>query len=147
MQGLTKYLAFLFFVIVAISLLFFFYFQQTLLGIRKERGLQNSSSAPTFEVKEKNLESEEIEIEATEFRFSPSEISLKEGTKLILHLKNTGQMPHDFVIDELQVRSRVLNPGETERIEIRANRKGTFSFYCSIGNHRFLGMEGKVVVD
>lgn len=94
-----------------------------------------------------DLQVKEIVLEASEFKYDLQEINLKKGEKVILTLKNVGRMPHDFVVDELGVRTKVINKGETDKIEFIPERTGNFEFYCSVGNHRQLGMSGKVVVE
>lgn len=95
----------------------------------------------------KDLQAEEIVLEASEFKYNLQEINLKRGEKVKLTLKNVGKMPHDFVIDELGVRTKLINGGETDTIEFIPEKTGNFEFYCSVGNHRQLGMMGKVVVE
>jgi plastocyanin len=88
----------------------------------------------------------EISVDGNEYEFSPSSITVTEGEKVRLIFTNVGSMPHDFVIDELGVRSRTISGGGTDTVEFTANQSGTFSFYCSVGNHRALGMEGDLEV-
>ena len=74
-------------------------------------------------------------------------MTLKKGQKVKLTFKNTGEMPHDFVVDELNVRTKVIKSGETEVIEFTPETTGTFESYCSVGSHRAKGMVGKVTVE
>jgi nitrite reductase (NO-forming) len=55
-------------------------------------------------------------------------------------------MSHDFVIDELGVQSDKVNNGETATVQFVADKVGTFEYYCSVGNHRAMGMVGKLIV-
>ncbi len=83
-----------------------------------------------------------IEVSGSEFSFSPDSISVSQGEKVKIVFTNTGSVPHNFVIEELGIESRILSPGESQAIIFTASRSGTFSFYCSVGNHRAQGMEG-----
>lgn len=85
-------------------------------------------------------------IEASNFKFEPDAISVNEGDTVAITIKNT-QGIHDFVIDELNVKSKTLKEGESEEITFVASKKGTFQFYSSVGQHRVMGMVGTIVVN
>lgn len=88
----------------------------------------------------------EVQVDGSNFAFSPKEIRVAEGTKVRIVFKNTGGM-HDFVIDEFNARTQVIKGGESETIEFVANKKGTYEYYCSVGTHRQMGMKGNLVVE
>ena len=88
----------------------------------------------------------EIEVIATEYTFSPSTLSLTKGQKVILTFKNMGRMPHDFAVDELGIRTKTIQGGQSETVEFTPSEEGTIAFYCSVSNHRLLGMEGSLEV-
>jgi len=103
-----------------------------------------------------NLESQEestsgsqevrtIEVEAGMYYFKPSEIKVKKGEKVRIVLKNVEGM-HDFVIDELKVNSGIIQSGQTTEFEFVAEKTGEFEYYCSVSNHRAMGMKGTLVV-
>lgn len=81
-----------------------------------------------------------------DFSFSPNEISVNEGDTVRIRFVNSGEMPHDLVINELGVATDVLQGGEEEVIEFVADRAGTFEFHCSVGQHREFGMFGTLIV-
>lgn len=91
-------------------------------------------------------EVKEIVVEGSAFKFVPDAITLKKGEKTRIIFKNTGGM-HDFVVDELGVRTKITNTGEEDSVEFTAEESGIFEFYCSIGNHRELGMRGTLIVE
>lgn len=94
-----------------------------------------------------NTKAREIIIEGNEFKFSPTSITVEKGEKINLVFKNIGKFPHDFVVDELGIKTKVINSGEEDSVEFIAEKSGSFSMYCSVGNHRQQGMEGKAVVE
>lgn len=53
---------------------------------------------------------------------------------------------HTWTIKEFNATSRILGAGEAETIEFVADRTGTFEYYCSVGDHRKLGMKGRLIV-
>ncbi|MBR9704194.1 hypothetical protein GOV12_02190 [Candidatus Pacearchaeota archaeon] len=73
------------------------------------------------------------------------DIIVKEGDIIKIEFTSTGGF-HDFVIDELGAKTDKINTGDTTTIEFVASKKGTFNYYCSVGNHRGLGMEGNIIV-
>lgn len=89
----------------------------------------------------------EIIISGTEFSFSPSSITVNKGDKVKLTFKNVGDVIHDFTIDELGVKTRILESGESQTIEFTADKSGTFNFYCSVPGHKEAGMEGELGVE
>jgi plastocyanin len=92
---------------------------------------------------------EVINVEMANYRFNPNVIRAKAGTTLKLNITDT-QGSHDFVIDELNVDSGVFQTGESKEImiEIPAGDAGkTFEFYCSVMNHRQMGMVGQLIIE
>ena len=86
-----------------------------------------------------------IKVEGNNFRFTPSEIQVKQGDKIKVAL-TAKDMPHDFDLDELGVNGAVAQPGETVEVEFVADKVGEFEYYCSVGQHRAKGMVGKLTV-
>ena len=89
----------------------------------------------------------EFAVEGKDFSFSPAEMTVKQGDTVRITFTNTGNMQHDFVIDELGVASKKLVGGEKEMIEFVADKAGTYEYYCSVGNHRAMGMVGTLTVE
>lgn len=87
-----------------------------------------------------------IEVKGSEYSFSPKAIDLAAGETIAIKFTNTGNLPHDFNVDGLAIKTKVLKAGESETINITADKTGSYTFYCSVGNHKQLGMEGKVEV-
>lgn len=84
-------------------------------------------------------------VEGANYKFSPNTISVNMGDTVEITFKNS-QGTHDFVIDEFEVATNQIGEGEEETIEFVADKKGTFEYYCSVGQHRANGMVGKLVV-
>lgn len=84
-----------------------------------------------------------VDMEAGNFFFSPSTIRASAGdTVNVQFLKNTGF--HTFVIDEIGVKFTVA---EGETLSFTApTEPGSYAYYCDIGSHRALGMEGTLIV-
>lgn len=89
----------------------------------------------------------EITVEGDEYSFSPESLSVTAEERISLTFKNMGNFPHNFTIDELGVATKTIAGGETNTVEFTAQTSGTFTFYCSVGGHRELGMEGDLEVE
>ena len=90
----------------------------------------------------------EIVIEASEYKFSPSQISVKKGETVKITLKNVGRMQHDFFVEGLPgANIDLTSAGSTNSIMFTPSQKGTFTTFCSVGTHRQLGMVGKLIVE
>ena len=87
-----------------------------------------------------------ISLSAANFAFSEREIRVKKGERVRVELSITEGF-HDFVIDEFSARTDRGSEGDTLVVEFVADRAGEFPFYCSVGNHRSLGMEGTFIVE
>lgn len=88
----------------------------------------------------------EITVENKGLTFVPSEIRVKKGNMIKITFKNTGGM-HDFMIDEFNVATKQLKAGQEETVEFIADKTGSFEYYCSVNNHRAMGMKGVLIVE
>lgn len=88
----------------------------------------------------------EFTIVGSSFKFAPSQITVKQGDKVKITLKNTGGT-HDLFIDGYKIQTKVINSGAEDTIEFTADKAGTFDFWCTVGNHKAMGMVGKLVVE
>ena len=100
---------------------------------------------PTSEAMIEEGSVKEIVVEGSNFKFVPDTITVKKGEKTRIIFKSAGGM-HDFNVDELGIKTKIINAGEEDAAEFTANEVGTFEFYCSIGNHRQMGMKGTLIV-
>jgi cytochrome c oxidase subunit 2 len=126
--------------------------QESIQGTETEAQLPEESSERTDEqtVEESSgVEDEElniIEVEGGAYYFKPNEIRVKKGETVRIVFTNAGGS-HDFVIDELDVKTKVTQTGEKAEVEFTANEAGEYEFYCSVMNHRALGMVGTLIVE
>ena len=88
----------------------------------------------------------EFTVVATPFKFDIAEIKVKKGDKVKVVFKND-KGTHDWVIDEFNIRTKVLEAGQTDTVEFIADKSGSFEYYCSVDNHRQMGMVGKLIVE
>jgi nitrite reductase (NO-forming) len=93
-----------------------------------------------------NSAAQKIEVSGFNFGFTPKTITVKKGQKVELTFKSTDGT-HDFYIDELNVKSKMVQTGTSTTVEFTPDKAGTFDYYCSVGNHRAMGMQGKITVE
>jgi plastocyanin len=87
----------------------------------------------------------EITVTGANFKFNPATITVKKGDTVKLTFKSSGGF-HDFVIDEFDVKTKIVADGQQDVVEFTADKVGTYEYYCSVGNHRQMGMVGKIIV-
>jgi len=87
-----------------------------------------------------------IEVEGGSFYFKPNEIRVKAGETVTIKL-NSADMMHDFVIDELDVRTEIVQGGSSGSVTFTPTEPGEYEFYCSVSNHRAQGMVGTLIVE
>jgi uncharacterized cupredoxin-like copper-binding protein len=74
-------------------------------------------------------------------------LHVKKGDIINVTLINNGMQPHDFTLDGYNVKTKVLNSGQSGSIVFTADKTGTFTYYCSVPGHKDLGMVGQFVVE
>jgi plastocyanin len=84
-------------------------------------------------------------VTGSNFAFAPSALTVKKGDKVTIHFVNSGGN-HDFVIDEFNAKTPVIGSGQTADVSFIADKTGTFDYYCSVDNHRQMGMQGVITV-
>jgi len=77
---------------------------------------------------EKNVR--EIEITAKQFEFIPNLIKVKLGENIRLKI-TSADVTHGFSLPQFGI-NEVLPPNKTITVEFKANKRGSFSFFCSI---------------
>ena len=87
----------------------------------------------------------EFTITARNYEFSPNRIEVSQDDLVKITLRSEDEA-HSFVIDGYRIMKRVPAGGSTT-FEFRADRSGTFAFYCGMTNADGHGrMKGELVV-
>lgn len=79
------------------------------------------------------------------FYFTPNKLTVNKGDTVTIIFTSNGGI-HDFVIDEFNAKTHIVNTGKSDSVTFVADKTGTFQFYCSVGQHRQLGMVGTLTV-
>lgn len=91
-------------------------------------------------------ETKEFTIEAFQFDFNPNKIEVNLGDRVIIKVTST-DVPHGFSIKEYGIKE-YLNLGSEVTVDFIADKKGTFTFYCSvICGIRHGTMRGQLIVN
>ena len=85
-------------------------------------------------------------VSGNEFSFTPNTMSVSRGDTVTVVFTNAGKFPHNFVITELNVRSKTVSPGESDTVTFTADTAGTFTYFCSVPTHKDKGMAGILTV-
>jgi plastocyanin len=94
-----------------------------------------------------SAESEAITATEQDFSISLDEDHLKAGSYTIT-VVNKGSATHDLAVEEdgtTKATSDKVGPGQTTTLTVDLDA-GEYTFYCSVGNHRAMGMEKTVTV-
>ncbi len=87
----------------------------------------------------------ELTIKIEAMHFLQSEVEVKVGQPITLHLVNKDGYTHAFDIDDFDVHTP-LAANETVTITFTPERTGSFVFYCSSPGHKMAGMVGTLIV-
>ena len=89
-----------------------------------------------------------VQVVAKEYSFGLSRLTVKPGPAVI-ELANFGQDPHDLRLQRAGSRHiagiGVVAPGARGELSLQLAR-GRYSLWCSVANHRRLGMRATLVV-
>ena len=106
----------------------------------------SSTTAPTQTSAQTLAQGKVTTVSAANFSYDKPEIRVKKGEKLTIRFTNTrGQ--HNLIVEGLNVQTDILGEGDSQDVVVPTDTVGTFSYFCSVGNHRQLGMEGKLIIE
>lgn len=88
----------------------------------------------------------EFTVTGSNYSFSPNNLTVNKGDTVKITFKNSGGS-HDLVIDQFNTSTKVTSSGQSEAIQFVADKSGTYEFYCSVANHRLMGMKGSLIVN
>ena len=109
----------------------------------------SQESSPSAVVDSEEIHKSTYDIDMDDFTFSITSIQAKKGETITINLTNS-EGNHDLVIDELDVHSDHLKAGDSQVLEIQIPETvevGTeYEYYCSVGQHRQMGMVGTLTI-
>ncbi len=79
------------------------------------------------------------------FYFTPNKITVNQGDNVKILFNDVSGF-HDFVIDDLRVRTPMVRPGQFVVASFTGDKKGAYEFYSSLPGQREQGMKGTLIV-
>jgi hypothetical protein len=83
---------------------------------------------------------------AVGFDVTPDVVAVDPGTKLILDVVNEGDGIHDLAVEGGSSRTRMLDPGESQRLDLGRVAADTRAL-CTLSGHELAGMSIDIEVD
>lgn len=104
--------------------------------------IENSTTTTTTEAQQTKT----FTVRGSNFAFAPSTLNVNQGDQVVINFINDSGT-HDLKIDEFGAATPVITGGQNATISFTADKTGTFEYYCSVGNHRQMGMVGTLTVN
>jgi plastocyanin len=92
---------------------------------------------------------ETLALSETDFALDPADPTVKAGT-VTIEATNDGQTTHNIEVEGPDGEAELeqdLAPGDTGTLEVDLSEPGTYEWYCPVGNHKEMGMEGEITVE
>ena len=88
-----------------------------------------------------------IQIEETEFRLEPAEITLDKPGTYVFEAVNSGDTVHALEVEGegIEEETEEIQPGQSAELKVELEA-GTYELYCPVGGHKEEGMEGTLTV-
>lgn len=87
-----------------------------------------------------------FEINSSNFKFTPAEIVVNSGDTVQINFTNSQGM-HNFTIKDLGIQTQTVQTGGTQQVTFIADKKGIYTFTCTVGNHETMGMTGTLIIN
>jgi plastocyanin len=89
-----------------------------------------------------------VKISETDFKLDPSSAKVDKAGKATFKVTNDGKPVHALEVEGPgeEAETESIDPGKSATLTVDLSKAGTYEMYCPIGNHKAMGMEGKVVV-
>ncbi|HLY80333.1 MAG TPA: cupredoxin domain-containing protein [Caulobacteraceae bacterium] len=101
-----------------------------------------------------------VNIQLSEYKFAPAQLTLEHGQAYVLHLTNTGGKAHDLSAKaffqtvalapgsagKVKDGDVDLDDGESADVALTPQKPGTYEMHCTHPFHSMLGMKGQIVV-
>ncbi|WP_139490518.1 cupredoxin domain-containing protein [Brevibacillus dissolubilis] len=82
----------------------------------------------------------------TSIGFLPNHIHVQAGEEITLKIINSDQKPHNFVMQELNVLSKNLHPGQSTTVSFTAPQVGSFVYLSNTPGYPEQGYRGTLII-
>src|SRR5213078_541692 len=89
-----------------------------------------------------------VTVHETEFKLTPSAISLAKPGTYVFKGINDGTVAHALAVEGngVDMDSAHISPGSSGTLKVTLPKAGTYEIYCPVDGHKGLGMKGKVTI-
>jgi plastocyanin len=90
-----------------------------------------------------------VNVSETEFKIDPANPKIAKTGTVTFKVANEGKFPHALEVEGNgleEQRTDGIRPGAGATVTVDLSKDGTYEWYCPVGNHRQMGMEGKITV-
>ncbi len=89
-----------------------------------------------------------VTVSETEYKLRPSSPAVPKAGVVEFTARNDGKIDHSLEVEGPggEAETKVLKAGQSAKVKVDLSKPGTYTMYCPVGNHRQLGMVGKVKV-
>ncbi len=87
-----------------------------------------------------------VELTTVDIAFEPTEFTIAADTDVTITVTNAGVLQHDFVVEDTDFATDLLNGGDSTEIVVNLPA-GEYTYFCSVPGHRDAGMEGTLTVE
>jgi len=88
-----------------------------------------------------------LTLEVSDTGFVPPLIRVAEGSRVKIHLRNTGARYHNLVIPRFGIVAGAIPPGGENYIEFTASEKGAWPFFSDAPGYMETGLLGTLLVE
>ncbi len=85
-----------------------------------------------------------VDVALTEFAIAPAAIVVPLGGSL--NVSNNGTMPHNVSVVDTAIKSRDLQAGESEAVDLSSLEPGEYELFCAITGHKDSGMTATLTI-
>jgi uncharacterized cupredoxin-like copper-binding protein len=97
--------------------------------------------------KAQSKQQENVVVIVKEYSIGSGEIHLPQVEETVkVTIQNKGMNAHNFVIEEIELDSGMIRPGESVTMEINANEAASLHAKCTLPGHTEAGMTATIVI-
>lgn len=108
--------------------------------------IKGTSSEATGSSSPNAKEAKTFIVDGSNFTYSVKEMKVKKGNTVKVVFNNK-EGTHDWNLDEFDAHTKKIGEEQSETVTFVADKTGTFEYYCSVGQHRQMGMKGNLIVE
>ena len=89
-----------------------------------------------------------VRVSETDFKLNPANPKVAKAGLVEFRVSNDGKTVHALEVEgpEGEVETDRIQPGQSTTLKADLGKPGRYVWYCPVGNHRELGMEGRITV-